>query len=237
MSLLLTLSTAHAWDFKDFKEEALVPVTHSANILMTGTVVTLAALSLRNPLGQDFEEKHGREKILGSYSSWGDYAGQLVPNAGYVIYQSILGTEGDPEGYRRAMGMFKATAYAGGVTSILKYTIRAPRPNDNSVRNSFPSGHSATAFAFSGYVAAEHGWGWGTAATLLSVYCGYSRIHDQMHRIHEVSAGATIGLMYGWGISKLQKSKSSQESSSFGGFNIAPIVDLESKGIAFYKEF
>lgn len=235
-SLSISLSV-NAWDMKDFTEEISSPVTHTPNELMVGAGLALSALAVRNPYGQNFETKEHLKNGLGENSKYGDYAGQLIPNAAYAIFQGVGGYHGDPDGYRRAVGMFKATAYAGAVTSVLKYTVRAPRPNDNSIKNSFPSGHSATIFAFSGYVAAEHGWGWGSAAMALGAYCGYSRIHDKMHRLHEVFAGATLGLTYGMAISRLQKEKNQKDGANSNGFSFAPIMDSQTKGIALYKEF
>jgi membrane-associated phospholipid phosphatase len=130
--------------------------------------------------------------------------------------------------------MFKATAYAASVTTILKYTIREPRPNDHSIRNSFPSGHSTTAFAFGGYVTAEHGWGWGSAAILLSTFTAYSRINDNAHRLHDVTAGATIGWVYGWGMARMQrKSNPGHENRAY----LAPILDSRTAGLSLFKEF
>jgi membrane-associated phospholipid phosphatase len=158
--------------------------------------------------------------------------GQLVPNAIYVGVMSIKGHYGDPEGYRRAIGMFKATAYSTSVTTILKYTVREPRPIDHNWRNSFPSGHTTSAFAFSGYVMAEHEYAIGIPALLLSTFVGYSRIQDNMHWLQDVTAGATIGFAYGWGISRLQKKKKEEPVAM-----IVPILDQQTAGLSLYKEF
>ncbi|MCM2348673.1 MAG: hypothetical protein NDI69_01550 [Bacteriovoracaceae bacterium] len=82
--------------------------------------------------------------------------GQFIPNALYVAGMGVSGYYGNREGYRRAIGIFKATAYATSVSTILKYTDREPRPIDSDWKTSFPSGHTTSAFAFSGYVMAEH---------------------------------------------------------------------------------
>ena len=158
--------------------------------------------------------------------------GQLVPNALYIGWMGFKGYAGDPEGYRRAVGMFKATAYSTSVTTLLKYTVREPRPIDSSWKNSFPSGHTTSAFAFSGYVMAEHEYWIGVPALLISTFIGYSRINDNMHWLHDVTAGATIGWAYGWGISKLQKKKAGPETVF-----IAPILDSKTAGLSLYKEF
>lgn len=230
-NLLLT-THAFAWGLKDFGDEASVPVTTDAKyVLIGGTAITLTLVIFDDPVVDPFQQKQVRNKTLGDSSKWGDWIGQWVPNVLYIGGMSIAGYNGDSEGYRRAIGMFKATSYSTMVTTALKYTVREPRPIDSSWKNSFPSGHSTTAFAFSGYVAAEHGWAWGVPATLVSAFVGYSRINDNMHWIHDVVAGATIGWVYGWGISKYQRAN--KEVSTY----VMPILDSKTAGLSLYKEF
>lgn len=222
--------SALSWGKKDFKDEIISPFDEEAKyFLIGGSAVTAAALFFEEEIDRSQDEVVDH-KPLGDLSNWGDMAGQLVPNALYVITNSVLGYRGDSEGYRRALGMFKATAYAGGVTTALKYAIQEPRPHDHSQKNSFPSGHSTTVFAFSGYVWAEHGWKWGVPAMALATLTGISRIHDNKHRFHDVTAGATIGLAFGWGIQRLQKQTGNTVS-------IAPIYNSDAKGLAVNFEY
>lgn len=219
-----------AWTGKDFKNELLSPTKHEAKYILLGgaTLTTLAII-----FEEEIDRGHNKvvnNKPLGDFSNYGDIAGQLVPNAAYVLANMYLGYRGDEEGHRRALGMFKATAYAGGVTTALKYVIREPRPHDHSQRNSFPSGHSSTVFAFSGYVWAEHGWKWGVPAMSVALLTGASRVNDNKHRVHDVLAGATIGLGFGFGIQRLQKNGPGQVS-------FAPIIDSQTKGLAAYLEY
>lgn len=231
--ILLFSNSVFAWGFKEIGEEFSVPVTTDASyVLIGGTALTLTLIAFEDAVIDPFQQKQTRNKTLGDSSRWGDWIGQWIPNILYMGGMGIGGYYGDPEGYRRAVGMFKATSYATLVTTGLKYTVREPRPIDSDWKNSFPSGHSTTAFAFSGYVAAEHGWAWGIPATLISTFVGYSRINDNMHWLHDVVAGATIGWVYGWGMSKYQR-QNKAEASTF----IMPIVDSKTAGLSLYKEY
>ena len=225
-------SKALAWGLKDFGEEVATPVTTDAKyFLMAGTGITLTLVFFEDAVIDPFQKKQVRNKTLGHSSKWGDWMGQLVPNILYVGGMAISGYNGNPEGYRRAIGMFKASAYATSVSTILKFTVREPRPIDSSWKTSFPSGHTTSAFAFSGYVMAEHEYWLGIPALILSTFIGYSRINDNMHWLHDVTAGATIGWVYGYGISKLQQKK--KEPTAY----IMPILDSKTAGISLYKEF
>lgn len=235
---LLLSSPAFAWDMQDLKDESLSPFTTSArNVLMVGTGLTLGVLLLEDSIVDYTQKDVANDKPLGSLSKFGDLSGQLLPNAIYSLGQTLAGVNGDPDGYRRAIGMMKASAYASAVTTALKYTIREPRPiNGHNERNSFPSGHTTTAFAFSGYVLEEHGWGMGAPALLISSFVGASRINDNRHFLHDVLAGATIGLSYGIGVSKVEKAKRDNKEKD-SGLTIVPIFDWETKGLALIKEF
>lgn len=228
-------SNVYAWGLKELGEEAASPVTTDAKYYFyTGTLLTIGLVFFEDTVSDPFQEKQVRNDTLGAASPWGDWMGQLIPNFLYVSGMSIASQFGDTKAWPRAVGMFKATTYSAMVTTALKYTIREPRPNDIQEKNSFPSGHTTSAFAFSGYVAAEHGWGWGSAALLLSSFTAYSRINDNRHFLHDVFAGATIGWGYGYGISMLQKKdREREEKSAF----IVPILDSQTAGISMFKEF
>ena len=229
-TLALICCSAFAWDGQDFNNELLSPTGKEARyFLYAGGSLTALAIIFEEEIDRG-HNKIVNNRPLGDLSNYGDIAGQLVPNAAYVLTNIILGYSGDPQAYQRALGMFKATAYAGGTTTVLKYIVREPRPHDHSQRNSFPSGHSATVFAFSGYVWAEHGWKWGVPAMSISLLTGASRVNDNKHRVHDVLAGATIGLAYGWGIQRLQQSNKSSVS-------VVPILDSQTKGIAMHYEY
>ena len=204
MCVLLLTFNATAWTFTDFKQEASSPVKDDAskNILIWGTALTLTAVIFEEELDRS-QNKIVNNRPLGDLSNIGDLAGQWVPNLAYMLGQSVAGWSGNTKGSDRAIGMFKASAYAASVTTLMKYSIREPSPNEHKDRNSFPSGHTTTAFSFSGYVLAEHGWTWGIPALLLSTLSGASRINDNRHRVHDVLAGATMGLAYGIGIFRL----------------------------------
>jgi membrane-associated phospholipid phosphatase len=237
LSVFFLFSTAQAWDLTDLKTEASSPFYTSArNVIIVGGGLTLGVLLFEDAIVDPTQKEFANNKPLGNFSKLGNLGGQFIPNALYVLGQSAAGAAGNKNGYSRAIGMLKASAYAASVTTALKYAIREPRPDQRSERDSFPSGHSTSAFAFSGYVFEEHGWKWGVPALLLSTFVGASRMNDNRHYLHDVIAGATIGLAYGIGISKVDKMKPIEERPK-SDFSIFPIFDGDMKGIAFRKEF
>ena len=83
-----------------------------------------------------------------------------------------------------------------GVVNALKYSVRRLRP-DGSSANSFPSGHTATAFMAATMLHKEYGWrsrwfsvGGYTMATVI----GISRVLNNRHWMTDVLAGGAIGV-------------------------------------------
>ena len=76
----------------------------------------------------------------------------------------------------------------------VKYTVREPRPVSGT-RNSFPSGHTTTAFAGAELVRSEYGWGAGLAAYVLATTVGVMRMYNGRHWLNDVVAGAGFGIL------------------------------------------
>lgn len=90
---------------------------------------------------------------------------------------------------------FSGTIMAGLVNG-LKYTVRRPRP-DGTARNSFPSGHTATAFMTAAMLHKEYGWRspwFSIGGYAVAAFTGVSRVLNDRHYLTDVMAGAAIGI-------------------------------------------
>ena len=90
-----------------------------------------------------------------------------------------------------------SAATMAGIVNGLKYTVKRKRP-DNSKRNSFPSGHTATAFMAANLLYKEYadlspwvGISAYSAASLVAI----GRMLNNRHWMSDVLAGAGIGLL------------------------------------------
>jgi membrane-associated phospholipid phosphatase len=66
-----------------------------------------------------------------------------------------------------------------GTTVALKYGVNRKRPDGGD--HSFPSGHSASAFAGASYLQFRYGWKYGVPAYLVGLGVGYSRVQADKH--------------------------------------------------------
>jgi membrane-associated phospholipid phosphatase len=81
-----------------------------------------------------------------------------------------------------------ATTFA--LTYALKYSVNAARPVSGS--QSFPSGHTSSAFSGAAYLQHRYGWKIGAPAMAIAAWTGFSRVYADKHYIHDVLAGAIL---------------------------------------------
>jgi membrane-associated phospholipid phosphatase len=86
----------------------------------------------------------------------------------------------------------KAYATAMAVTYVLKPLVDRTRPNGGHY--SFPSGHTASAFAGAAFLQMRYGWRIGAPAYLAATFVGYSRVEAKQHYTSDVIAGGAIGI-------------------------------------------
>jgi membrane-associated phospholipid phosphatase len=211
-----TLLPAPALAQTDFVPSAVAPVTPSSP-LVSRQAMTVAGILFAGALLGDHEMREESQELRSGTSnaiaSVGNSFGEwriLVPalSAGYLAGE-IAGSDGLKGTILRAGA---AAAVATGISSGLKYTIGRDRPDiaggnfefrPFSGSNSFPSGHTAAAFAIATAVADQTTDGWSDyvlygAATLTAM----SRINDNRHWASDVLVGGLIGHLSGRWVSK-----------------------------------
>lgn len=119
---------------------------------------------------------------------------QYVPIVAYAGLGFIPGVK-----HRHNFGdrlLAGATAYIvmTGVAQGAKHLIREPRP-DTAAPNSFPSGHTATAFCGAELCRIEYGNAYGAAAYAFAATTGVMRVVNNRHWCNDVLAGAGIGFL------------------------------------------
>ena len=138
--------------------------------------------SLRNSSLQNFRF---------TYDDWLQYS-----PAGAMILMKACGYESRSSWPR----MLVSDAFSVGIMATavngLKYTVQRPRP-DGSRNNSFPSGHTATAFMTATMLYKEYGWRspwFSIGGYTLAAATGVSRILNNKHWMTDIAAGAAIGI-------------------------------------------
>ena len=124
----------------------------------------------------------------------------MVPIVGALFVAGRFAPQGQ---FRSASYDFmQAMIVNGAYTSLLKYTVKRERP-DGSDSLSFPSGHTSTAFSLAAVASSHYGWKIGVPAYALATGIGLSRIEQDRHHLSDVIAGATLGVIVGRTVSRL----------------------------------
>jgi membrane-associated phospholipid phosphatase len=136
-----------------------------------------------------------------------------------VVYGlNLLGVEGKNDFANRTALLLKSEAMVGILTFSLKRITAVPRP-DTKELTSFPSGHTAQAFAAATFMHKEYGhksiW-YSVGAYTVATGVGAMRVMNNRHWVSDVLVGAGIGILstnlvylthqYRWG----KKNKGSQ---------------------------
>lgn len=109
-----------------------------------------------------------------------------------ILVAAALGVpavQGDWQGDLQAGG---SLLLGTGLATGLKHVFPEERP-DHSDRKSFPSGHSATAFAAAATLENRYGWKAGLPAFALATFVATARVEARKHHWYDCVAGAAIG--------------------------------------------
>lgn len=123
----------------------------------------------------------------------GDVAGNVLTHLAFGGGTYLVGrVSGDERIARFGTDVLRAQILSQAVIQAAKFTTQRDRP-DGSNSHSFPSGHTATAFATAVVVQRHFGWKAGIPAYALAGYIGASRMADNRHYLSDVLLGAGIG--------------------------------------------
>ena len=128
-----------------------------------------------------------------SNNTWADISDVSVfALAGSALVVPVV--RDDWEGARQAA---YSLGTAEAISLLGKATIHEQRP-DESDNNSFPSGHSALAFASATTMYKRYGWEVGVPAYALATLTASARVAARKHHWYDALAGAVIGSSSGW---------------------------------------
>jgi len=181
----------------------------------------LTSIGLYSTTDNDFfsreEIKEERDESIPQFHTDVDDYLQFAPIVA-VYGLNAMGIKGRTDFANRTVIMIKAEIIMFAITLPLKKLTAVPRP-DTGQPNSFPSGHTAQAFAAATFMSKEYGhksiW-YSIGAYSVASSVGIMRIMNNRHWISDVLVGAGIGIFstnlaylthqYKWGKKRIMKS-------------------------------
>lgn len=115
-----------------------------------------------------------------------------------MVGMKAAGVKGRSDWPRFLLSTALSNAVMATAVNATKYSVKELRP-DNSTRNSFPSGHTATAFVAATILHKEYGltrspW-YSVGGYTVATATGIMRVLNNRHWISDVMAGAGIGIL------------------------------------------
>jgi len=169
-----------------------LPSIDSAVILSMGGLTALAGHGADTRLSQTFSSSASMSGPFSAGQTIGAAATQL---AGAFATYSIGRMTGNPKVATIGADLVRAQFVSQTMTQVIKLSVGRTRPDGTSL--SFPSGHSASAFATAAVLQRHLGWKAGIPAYGVAAYVAASRIQVQRHYLSDVAFGAAIGIVAG----------------------------------------
>lgn len=230
-SILVAKQAVDAVQLKFSAKQLVIPA-----VLMTYGVVAIESdyLKLLNSELRDELRETIDEKITVD-----DFT-QYAPMASVYVL-NIIGIEGKNNLKDRSLILAASYVLMSGTTVGLKSWTKVERP-DGSSNNSFPSGHTATAFVGAEFLWQEYKdvniW-YGISGYAVAAGTGFFRIYNGRHWLSDVAMGAGIGILSTkaayWMYPYLKKHLFAKERHSTSMFS--PFYNGKQTGLGFVMVF
>jgi hypothetical protein len=141
--------------------------------------------------------KESQEHLQGSIFQVGNIGGGFLVQAGAAVGTWAIGKLSDSSKTTEVGGdLLRAQLVSQIVVQGVKLATHRERP-DGSNYHSFPSGHTASAFASASALNRHLGWKAGVPAYGFATFVAMSRMSANKHHMSDVIMGAAVGLAAG----------------------------------------
>lgn len=159
-------------------------------------VAGIIAKSEKKSFRQDYNNTHSNTRLITNFHNELDNYTQFAPMI-LSTGLNLAGVEGRSSFGRYLVSGALSYAIMAAIVNPIKYTAKEMRP-DGSTRNSWPSGHTATAFVSATILHKEYGltrspW-YSFAGYGLATATGIMRVLNNRHWVSDVLSGAGIGI-------------------------------------------
>ncbi len=183
-------------------------------------VAGIIAKSEKKSFRQDYNNMHANTRLVTSFHTEIDNYTQFLPFAASTV-MNFSGYKGRSNTWRYLTSSALSFAFMGIFVNSIKYTASEMRP-DGTTANSWPSGHTATAFTAATILHKEYGmtvspW-YSVGGYTVATATGVMRVLNNRHWVSDILSGAGLGILAGelgyafsdlifkdWGINRFDK--------------------------------
>lgn len=158
----------------------------SLSLLASGTILTLAVQPYDERIRSDWKN---HQQMSQPVADAGNFLGTGI--AGVLLAGGQYFFDPNAEHWKSHA---RTLIWQTSAVFLMKFSFMRKRPGRDN-RESFPSGHTATAFATATNLTYSYGWQAGVIAFPAAALVGASRLADDMHWGSDVVAGAFVGVI------------------------------------------
>ena len=242
-------------DISNFFEDGLNIVKAPANFNSTDIYITGAIL-----IGSGIaylSDSNVKSSIDKNHSSFMNKVTPIGENYGRSLYAGIFGSGlyltgallNNEDISSTGRMVVESVVYSGLAVGLLKFTFSRARPYENDGPRdffdfsfkeedvSFPSGHTATAFAVSTVLARKINNVYATIGLYsLAGLTAYQRMYDNKHWFSDVFVGAALGYFIGNTIANSQEERDKQ-NNFLNNINVMPSINSNGAGLSMHVQF
>jgi hypothetical protein len=162
----------------------------TAIVLGVGGGAALIGHTWDDDLSGELETNVSLNNAMEPGHTYGAFSSQVLVGIGLYTGGRLAGKGGLA---RAGADIMRAQLLSQAYVQVIKFSAQRERP-DGSNNYSFPSGHSASAFATATVLQRHYGWKVGIPATVLAAYVATARVHDNKHYLSDVIFGGAMGV-------------------------------------------
>ena len=191
--ITLLLATGHVRGNDSVGQAEIDTVKFSARqLIVPGALITVGAVAVGVPPFVQARKWINNEIGIHNCAPYDDYL-RYLPAAGY-LFLDFAGVKSRRPFVDRVVVGVTGALIAAVLTRATKLCVNDPRPTGSSP-DSFPSGHSATAFLGAELLRQDYGPWVGAAGYVVASGVGVMRILNGRHWLNDVLAGAGVGIL------------------------------------------
>jgi membrane-associated phospholipid phosphatase len=171
--------------------------TQTSGLILAGGVVGAIAVKPADDNATDWARDHG----VSSLADFGRALGSGWTQAGGAVGAYVVGrVTGRAELTHIGSDLVRGQVMNGLITRVAKLSNTRRRPGGGP--DAFPSGHTSSTFTTAAVLQGHYGWTIGAPAYAAAALVGWSSVRDRAHWLTDVVAGATLGTIVGYTVTR-----------------------------------
>jgi membrane-associated phospholipid phosphatase len=201
-------------------EDARALGTSDTGFLLAGGTASTLLMQPADDRAAAWADQAGESSL----ASFGRGLGDAWTQAGAAVGTYVIGRVGHHAQMTHiGSDLIRGQVLNGALTRATKLVIGRRRPSGGG--QAFPSGHASATFTTAAILQSHYGWSVGIPAYAAAGFVGWSSVRTRAHWVTDVAAGATLGTIVGYAVTRGHRARDWQ---------VVPIGSRDAWGILIF---